>query len=94
MTGGISSVISMNEAPRDNTYMLAESVVCRLKKSGDEISVILPGKEISLPLMTEQAVTQIFSGARFSCRELPGLDEDEAEVLIKRFIREGIIRVC
>ncbi|MBT4770614.1 MAG: hypothetical protein HOO00_08865 [Rhodospirillaceae bacterium] len=94
MTGGISSVIRMNEAPRDNTYVLAEGVVCRLKKSDDEMTVILPGKEISLPIMTEQAVTRLFSGARLSCKDLPSLDEDEAEVLIKRFVREGIIRVC
>lgn len=94
MTGGLESVIGLDAGSLKERYVLADGLAARIKTSAEGVTVALPGKEVSLPPATEAAVRRLFSGAPVSSGELPGLDEEEGEVLIRRFVREGVLRRC
>jgi cupin superfamily protein len=58
---------------------------------GDAIVVTLPDRRLRLPAATGQAVRVLLDGAVRRVRDLPGLDPDDALVLARRLVREGIV---
>ena len=62
-------------------------------QENQDISVLFAGKKITFPFFIEPALSFIINSPSFTRQDLPAnLDTDEKTVLLKRLIREGLIR--
>lgn len=85
----------------DREPVTVDTVVARrpaqdvaLRSSRDAIELSLSGRTISLPRHTRAAVRYALSHKRFRVADLPDdLDDAGKVVLVKRLVREGILRV-
>jgi bifunctional lysine-specific demethylase and histidyl-hydroxylase NO66 len=58
---------------------------------GDPVQLQLPDRTISLPKETLEALTRLCSGDEIKTGELPGLDEPDQLVLIRRLLTEAVL---
>jgi hypothetical protein len=58
---------------------------------GDQITVRLPDKTISLPVVCAGALHHLRTGDAVTADTLPGLDHADATVLLRRLLREGVV---
>ena len=58
---------------------------------GDPVRLLLPDRMISLPAATTDAVRRLCSGADVVVGDLPGLDEPDQLVLVRRLLRESVL---
>jgi len=58
---------------------------------GDQVRLELPDRTISLPLATEAAVRVLCEGDEVTVGELPGLDEADQLVLVRRLLTEAVL---
>jgi lysine-specific demethylase/histidyl-hydroxylase NO66 len=65
----------------------------RLALRGDRVDLVARGKTLSLPASCEPALRALLDGGVLALRDLPGLDEADALVLVRRLVREGILVV-
>lgn len=59
--------------------------------AGQQLRLRLPNRQVVLPLSARHALTALFAGAVLRVDELPGLDRDEALVLARRLLRDGVV---
>jgi lysine-specific demethylase/histidyl-hydroxylase NO66 len=58
---------------------------------GDQVVLRLTSRTLRLPLATAPAVRALLSGDRFRVGDLPGLDPDDAIVLVRRLLKEAVV---
>jgi lysine-specific demethylase/histidyl-hydroxylase NO66 len=58
---------------------------------GDDVRLELPDRAISLPRATEDAVRVLAGGGEVTVGELPGLDEADQLVLVRRLLTEAVL---
>ena len=63
----------------------------RLRPAGDHVVLELPDREISLPAFTEAAVRALARGTPAAVGSLPGMEEADQIVLVRRLLREGVV---
>jgi lysine-specific demethylase/histidyl-hydroxylase NO66 len=63
----------------------------RLSRRGDQVLLELPDRRIALPAATEPAVRALLSGDGAAVGSLPGMDETDQLVLVRRLLREGVL---
>ncbi|EOM76085.1 cupin [Rhodococcus rhodnii] len=63
----------------------------RVERRGDRTTLRLPTATLSLPVSCDDAVRAVMSGETLTPAALPGLDEHDALVLIRRLLREGVV---
>ena len=63
----------------------------RLSETGDRVVLQLSDRTISLPASTQAALTALLSGALVTVADLPGLDSDDGQVLVRRLLREAVL---
>ena len=63
----------------------------RVTRGPDELRLRLIDKVVALPIVADAALKTILSGAPFTPRELPGLDDGEQLVVARRLLREGVL---
>ena len=51
----------------------------------------LPDRTITLPASTADAVVELCSGAEHKVGDLPGLDESDQLVLVRRLLTEAVL---
>ncbi|MCS5721548.1 cupin domain-containing protein [Herbiconiux sp. CPCC 203407] len=56
-----------------------------------KVRIITPSKSLTLPGETEAAVRRLHEGGPVPLAELPGLDDADAVVVVRRLLREGIL---
>ncbi|MEU6131648.1 cupin domain-containing protein [Saccharopolyspora sp. NPDC047091] len=57
----------------------------------DEVVLELPDRRLALPSVTADALRALLGGGAFRVGELPGLDESDQVVLVRRLLREGVL---
>jgi hypothetical protein len=69
------------------------SLAARIETGGDRVRIVTSTKTVALPLAAEAAVRRLHVGGSDSVTlaELPGLDVDDAIVVARRLLREGIL---
>jgi bifunctional lysine-specific demethylase and histidyl-hydroxylase NO66 len=63
----------------------------RLVRNDEHVVLVLPDRQITLPVTTEAAVRALASGRTCSVGSLPGMDEADQIVLVRRLLREGVL---
>ncbi|GAA3357495.1 cupin domain-containing protein [Saccharopolyspora gregorii] len=63
----------------------------RVVDGADEVVLELPDRRLALPADTADAVRELLTGGTFRVGELPGLDEADQVVLVRRLLREGVL---
>ncbi|HEY4417869.1 MAG TPA: cupin, partial [Pseudonocardia sp.] len=63
----------------------------RLVREAEHVVLALPDRQITLPVATEAAVRALASGRTCSVGSLPGMDESDQIVLVRRLLREGVL---
>ncbi|MEU8223731.1 cupin domain-containing protein [Kribbella sp. NPDC048915] len=74
------------------TVRLRAGLRCRLVP-GDPLVLQLPDRTITFPLSTRAAVTELVSGTDCKVGNLPGLDDADQLVLVRRLLREAVLVV-
>jgi bifunctional lysine-specific demethylase and histidyl-hydroxylase NO66 len=59
--------------------------------TGDPVLLQLPDRTISLPVATSAAVVRLCDGDEVKVGDLPGLDEDDQLVLVRRLMTEAVL---
>jgi bifunctional lysine-specific demethylase and histidyl-hydroxylase NO66 len=63
----------------------------RVVGRGEQVLLFLPDRQITFPAATEAAVRSLTSGETCSVGSLPGMDEADQLVLVRRLLREGVL---
>ena len=63
----------------------------RLLERGGHLVLELPDKQVTLPVATGAAVTTLLGGGVHTVGNLPGMDEADQLVLVRRLLREGVL---
>ncbi|MDT8915174.1 JmjC domain-containing protein [Amycolatopsis sp. PS_44_ISF1] len=63
----------------------------RLVPGKDSVVLELPDRQLSLPTATGEALRAVLNGAAWPVGRLPGLDEPDQVVLVRRLLREGVL---
>ncbi|MCK0176989.1 cupin domain-containing protein [Mycolicibacterium sp. F2034L] len=66
-------------------------LVATLGSAGDRITLQLSDRAISFPALCAEAVGALHRGHIADATTMPGLDEADATVLIRRLLREGVV---
>jgi len=72
------------------TVRLRAGLRCRVVP-GDPVVLQLPDRRITLPAITAEAVQAVCSGADHKVGDLPGLDEQDQLVLVRRLLTEAVL---
>jgi hypothetical protein len=72
------------------TIRLRGGLRCRVVP-GDPLVLQLPDRTITLPASTADAVVELCSGAEHKVGDLPGLDESDQLVLVRRLLTEAVL---
>ena len=72
------------------TVRLRAGLRCRVVP-GDPVVLQLPDRRITLPASTAEAVAAVCSGADHKVGELPGLDDADQLVLVRRLLTEAVL---
>jgi hypothetical protein len=67
------------------------SLQVRIETGGDRVRIITSTKTVALPAEAEAAVRRLHRGGAVTLAELPGLDLDDAVVVVRRLLREAIL---
>ncbi|WP_235926379.1 cupin domain-containing protein [Actinokineospora pegani] len=63
----------------------------RVTSAGDRCVLDVPGNNLSLPASTTPALNALLTGATAVVGTLPGLDDADQLVLVRRLLREGVL---
>ncbi|MHA6781076.1 cupin domain-containing protein [Pseudonocardia saturnea] len=63
----------------------------RVVARGDRVALQLADREIALPAATEPALRAVLDGDPWTVGNLPGMDEPDQIVLVRRLLREGVL---
>jgi hypothetical protein len=68
-----------------------DGLVAEVRDDGTQVAIVLPTTTIRLPGTCLGAVQALHTGATHSVGALPGLHEDDAVVVVRRLLREGVL---
>jgi cupin superfamily protein len=63
----------------------------RLREAGEKVVLELPDREVGFPAFTGPALRVLFGGDPVPVGSLPGMEEDDQVVLVRRLLREGVL---
>jgi hypothetical protein len=71
-----------------------ETAIADIVDRGGRIAIVFEGKEVSFPARVREAIEFVTHGAAaFRPTDVPGLDDEGQLVLVRRLVREGLLRV-
>lgn len=92
--GHFSQLSGLSEITVDSEVAMRENILCSVEISADQASNIRFGtRHVRGPKHLLRAMMYIRDQKRFRIGELPGLDDQSKLVLIRRLIKEGLLRV-
>jgi bifunctional lysine-specific demethylase and histidyl-hydroxylase NO66 len=62
-----------------------------LRAAGEKVVLELPDREVAFPAFTEPALRAVLDGDPVPVGSLPGMEEDDQVVLVRRLLREGVV---
>ena len=91
--GQFTSLAELPELTLDRHVQIV-SVLCRVASEGDGVSLQLPGRRVRYPGSVEPALRHLASGQPSAVGALSGgLSDDAKLVLVRRLVRDGVVRV-
>ena len=63
----------------------------RLRAGAEKVVLELPDREVAFPAFTEPALRVLLGDAPAAVGNLPGMDEEDQVVLVRRLLREGVL---
>ncbi|WP_415974980.1 cupin domain-containing protein [Rhodococcus sp. 077-4] len=86
----LSSIAAMGALRGQDSIQLRPGVFARVERSAEAVSVVLRTKTVTMPPQCDDALELLIRGEPCRLDTLPGLDTDDALVVARRLIREGI----
>ncbi|MEH6792895.1 MAG: hypothetical protein V7694_02065 [Rhodococcus sp. (in: high G+C Gram-positive bacteria)] len=74
----------------EDSIRLRPGIFARIMHTKNGVSMVLRNKTVTLPSQCADAIETLTKGASCRLDALPGLDTDDAVVVARRLIREGI----
>ena len=92
--GQLIELARLNDLDEHTEVVRRRGATCALFPGEECLQVLLSDRELEMPLAAGPAMEEIASRERFHARDLhPFLTPESALVLVKRLIREGLLRV-
>ncbi|MFI6830815.1 cupin domain-containing protein [Kribbella sp. NPDC050241] len=88
--GPLAHAASIASLAVGTTVRLRTGLRCRVVV-GDPVVLQLPDRTITLPAVTGDAVVQLCAGSDHKVGDLPGLDEADQLVLVRRLLTEAVL---
>ncbi len=93
LEGQMQQVMRLDTLTIDSTVGRRPRVLYRLASDAERVTVAFHGNEMSLPSHAEEPLRHALATDRFRVGDLPGdLDDPGKLVLVRRLIREGLVR--
>ncbi len=89
--GPLAQTAAIDSLGPDSVIRLRPHLRHRLSHDGDRVLLDLPGRQMSLPARTFAALTAVLTGAPVRVGDLPGIDAADAQVLVRRLLREAVV---
>ena len=86
----LRSVTAMEALGGEDSIRLRPGVFARISRGTEGVSLVLRNKTVTMPLQCADALEHLLAGSPCRLDLLPGLDTDDAVVVARRLIREGI----
>ncbi|WP_080734370.1 cupin domain-containing protein [Rhodococcoides fascians] len=86
----LASVAAMDALRGEDSIRLRPGIFARIAHTKDGVSMVLRNKTVTLPSQCADAIETLMKGASCRLDSMPGLDLDDALVVARRLIREGI----
>jgi hypothetical protein len=95
LPGQFAQLAGLAELDLDRTVGVRPGVVLRVTEADGSVVLSCYGTEITFPAHVGDALRFAVSRERFTARELPtALDDAGRLVLLRRLIRDGVLRAC
>ena len=93
--GQLSQLRALDELDAETELERRPTVLARLAERNGSVVVAFEGKELTFPAHAEAEIRGVLELEEpFKARDLPGsLDDDGRLVLIRRLVREGLVRI-
>ncbi|KJV01380.1 MAG: cupin-like domain-containing protein [Rhodococcus sp.] len=86
----VRSVAQMGALRGQDSIRLRAGVIARVVRTPESAAVVLRDKTVSMPPQCADALELLLEGSPCRLDSLPGLDTDDAVVVGRRLVREGI----
>ncbi|MFI8566032.1 cupin domain-containing protein [Rhodococcus sp. NPDC078407] len=86
----LRTVASMGALRGEDSIRLRPGIHARIVYGAVGVSMVLRNKTVTLPSQCADAIENLMKGAPCRLDAMPGLDVDDASVVARRLIREGI----
>lgn len=91
--GHFEQLVRLGELSAESVIRRRAGLTCRVEPSGDGVAIAFAGSRIQMPASARPALEHICDHQQFRAGDLPGrLDEPSKLVLIRRLVREGLLR--
>jgi hypothetical protein len=91
--GHFEQLVRLGELSVESVMRRRAGLTCRVEPSGNGVAIVFAGSRIQMPASTEAALEHVCGRERFRVGDLPGrLDEPSKLVLVRRLVREGLLR--
>ena len=91
--GHFEQLVRLGELSAESVIRRRTGLTCRVEPSDNGVAIAFAGSRIQMPASAQPALEHIRDHERFRAGDLPGrLDEPSKLVLIRRLVREGLLR--
>lgn len=94
LDGHFTQLARLPELSSGSEIVQREGLLCTIESRGDASSIRFGSRNVRGPAHLRPALEFIRDHARFRVDEVPGLDEQSRLVLVRRLIREGLLRMA
>jgi bifunctional lysine-specific demethylase and histidyl-hydroxylase NO66 len=92
LSGQLQHLLALEEIADHTVVRRRPGAVCRLRRRGDRLEVLLGDRALRMPARLAPAVRAILAGDRLVVGDLAGhLDPPSRLVLVRRLVREGLL---
>jgi bifunctional lysine-specific demethylase and histidyl-hydroxylase NO66 len=92
LTGQLQQLLGLGEIGEDTVVRRRPGAVCRLRRRGDRLEVLLGDRALYMPARLAPVMEAILASDRLTVADLAGhLDPPSRLVLVRRLVREGLL---
>src|SRR5690606_8872548 len=94
LEGQLEQVTRLSELSIDSSCSPRPALLYRTRKDDEHVTVSCYGGNLTLPIYAAEPLEYALETSRYTVGDLPGdLDDEGKVVLIRRLVREGLVRV-
>jgi bifunctional lysine-specific demethylase and histidyl-hydroxylase NO66 len=92
LRGQLQQLLALDRLDDATVVRRRGGAVCRLRVTGERLTVLLGDRELTMPAQLAPAMRQVLAAGSFAVGELaPHLDGPSRLVLVRRLVREGLL---